>query len=129
MADPQQNRPQSEAKRQGRPPHESTSWHPHNARKWKTSTGGQTVKKSASLGSKYKMGIVCVLHPDSFAALRCEYSVLSIISQVPSPIGHYRIIRADCKSDVLVLGSPKARWHHFGSVSTSQLLILIHYFR
>ncbi|KAJ5251280.1 hypothetical protein N7489_001690 [Penicillium chrysogenum] len=124
MVDPQQDRPQPEAKRQGRPPHESTSWHPHNARQWKTSAGGRTVKKSASLGSKHETGISAC-----FAALRCEYSVLSIISQIPSPIGHYRIIGADCKSDVPVLGSPKARWHHFGSVSTSQLLILIHYFR
>ncbi|KAJ6185344.1 hypothetical protein N7519_006645 [Penicillium mononematosum] len=113
MADPQHNRPQPEEKRQGRPPHESTTWHPHNARKWtvlQTSTGGRTVRKSASLGSKYERGIVCEFHPDSFAALRREYSVLSIISHIPSPIGHPRIISADFKSGVLVLGSPKVRW-------------------
>ncbi|KAJ5270175.1 hypothetical protein N7497_009065 [Penicillium chrysogenum] len=68
MVDPQQDRPQPEAKRQGRPPHESTSWHPHNARQWKTSAGGRTVKKSASLGSKHETGISAC-----FAALRCEY--------------------------------------------------------
>ncbi|OQE82692.1 hypothetical protein PENNAL_c0035G05522 [Penicillium nalgiovense] len=46
----------------------------------------------------------------SFAALRREYSVLSIIFQNPSPIGHPHIISADFKSGVLVLGSPKVRW-------------------
>ncbi|OQE24935.1 hypothetical protein PENFLA_c009G10098 [Penicillium flavigenum] len=92
MADPQQDPPQPEEKRQGRPPHESTYWHSHKARKWpdlQTSTGGRTVEKSASLGSRYERGIVCEFHPDSFAALRHEYSVLS---------------------GVLVLGSPKVRW-------------------
>ncbi|KAF4762461.1 hypothetical protein HAV15_006689 [Penicillium sp. str.  len=49
-------------------------------------------------------------HPDSFAALRREYTVLSIISQIPSPIGHPRIISADFQSGILVLGSPKVHW-------------------
>ncbi|KAJ5505328.1 hypothetical protein N7453_004285 [Penicillium expansum] len=113
MAAPQQNPPRPERKRQDRPPHESPSWRPCNARKWtvlQTSTKGRTVKKSASLGTKYERGIVCEFHPDSFAALRREYSVLSIISQIPSPIGHPRIISADFQSGVLVLGSPKVYW-------------------
>ncbi|KAJ5700709.1 hypothetical protein N7536_003722 [Penicillium majusculum] len=113
MAATQQNLPRPKQKRQDRPPHKSTSWRPDNARKWTvlhTSTGGRSVKKSASLGTKYESGIVYEFHPDSFAALRCEYTVLSIISQIPSPIGHPRIISAGFQSGILVLGSPKVHW-------------------
>lgn len=61
MAAPQQNLPRPKQKRQDRPPHKSTSWRLDNARKWtvlQTSTGGRSVKKSASLDTKYESGIV-----------------------------------------------------------------------
>ncbi|KAJ5950430.1 uncharacterized protein N7479_008843 [Penicillium vulpinum] len=113
MAAPQQKSSRPERKRPDHPPHESTTRHLLNARKWtvlQTSIGGRSVKKSASLGTKYERGMVCEFHPDSFAALRREYSVLSIISQIPSPIGHPRIISADFESGVLVLACPKVYW-------------------
>ncbi|KAJ5158532.1 uncharacterized protein N7500_008183 [Penicillium coprophilum] len=98
--------------RPDRLPHDFTSRRSLDARKWTVvqTSRGRSVKQSSSLGTRYENWMVCEFDPDSFAALRREYSVLSIISRITSPIGHPRIIRADFKSGVLVVSSPKVFW-------------------
>ncbi|KAJ5803779.1 uncharacterized protein N7518_000082 [Penicillium psychrosexuale] len=113
MAQPQQIPSRPKRKRSDRLPHQSISQLIHNTKDWEvleTSAEGRTVKRSRGLGTKNEKWTVCEFHPDCFTGLHREYSVLSIISQIRSPIGHPRIIRADLKSGILVQASPKVIW-------------------
>ncbi|KAJ5803777.1 uncharacterized protein N7518_000080 [Penicillium psychrosexuale] len=112
MAQPQQIPVRPKRKRSDRPSHESMSQLIRNVKGWniiEISAGGRTVKEGG-LGTKYEKWIVCEYHPDCFVGLHREYTVLSIISQIRTPIGYPRIIRADFKSGIIVQTSPKVFW-------------------